>query len=132
MISTLEIKKTVGYRLAQSAKAIAYDQDIVHKSPQLNEVKIEGEKMVLTFNHVGSGLVVRDGEEPAGFAIAGSDGRFEWAVAELNNNTIILTNKAIPSPKYVRYAWANNPIQANIYNKEGFPMGPFRTDEFDH
>jgi len=125
-------KKTVGYRLAQSAKAIAYGQDIVYSSPQLDEVKIEGEKVMLTFNHTGSGLVTRDGEDPAGFAIAGSDGVFKWANAELIKNTIILTNKAIPSPKYVRYAWANNPIQANVYNKEGFPMGPFRTDEFDY
>ena len=62
-----------------------------------------------------------------GFAIAGTDGKFVWADAKIEKDTVIVSSKAVPSPMFVRYAFASNP-QATLYNQEGLPALPFRTD----
>ena len=78
---------------------------------------------------MGSGLITIDGEEPAGFAIAGADKNFKWANAKIVDNTVVVWNDSISDPKFVRYAWADNPVRPNLYNKEGLPASPFRTDK---
>jgi sialate O-acetylesterase len=123
-------KKEVGERLALAAESVAYgEKDIVYFGPLYQSSTIEGNKIVITFSNVGSGLITNDGEEPAQFAIAGPDKKFVWAKAKIEGNTVIVWNDDILKPMYVRYAWADNPVNANLYNREGLPASPFRTDE---
>ena len=70
-----------------------------------------------------------DNEVPAEFAIAGDDKKFFWANAVIDSDKIIVSSDEVPSPKYVRYAWAESPVNPNLMNKEGLPAAPFRTDE---
>jgi sialate O-acetylesterase len=122
-------KKEVGERLALNAFQTVYGEKITGKSPVYQSLKIEGNKIVLSFTNTGSGLITNDGEAPSDFAIAGEDKKFVWAAARIEGNTIIVSNAGISAPKYVRYAWADNPPNPNVYNKEGLPLAPFRTDE---
>lgn len=124
-------KKDVGVRLALAAQRLAYgDQNVVHSGPQYERFQIEGDKIRLYFKHTGTGMISKDGEPLACFAIAGADKRFVWAKAEIQaDQTILVSNAQVPQPMYVRYAWADNPADANLYNREGLPASPFRTDE---
>ena len=139
-------KKTVGERLALAAEKIAYGENIVYSGPIYQSSKTEGNKIIITFNHVGSGLVFNDtfdtsptgGLQGAEFAIAGDDKKFVWAKAKIDGDKIIVWNDDMPNPVYVRYAWADNPVNPNLYNKEarpdgsvgrGLPASPFRTGE---
>lgn len=124
-------KKDVGVRMALAAQRIAYgDQTVVHSGPQYERYQIEGDKIRLYFKHTGTGMISKDGEPLACFAIAGADKRFVWAKAEIQaDQTILVSNAQLSQPMYVRYAWADNPADANLYNREGLPASPFRTDE---
>jgi len=119
-------KKTVGQRLARAALAKVYDRDIVYAGPMYQSMKIENGTIRLTFDHVGSGLTVK-GDQLKGFAIAGRDGAWHWANATIDGDTVIVKSADVPDPTAVRYGWANNP-PVNLYNKEGLPASPFRTD----
>ena len=122
-------KKTVGYRLALAAQKLAYgESDIVASGPLYRSAKIEGDKIVISFSDTGSGLIANDGDELHQIAIAGADKKFVWAKAVIDGNTVIVSNPDVTQPMYVRYAWADNPDGANLYNKEGLPASPFRTD----
>jgi sialate O-acetylesterase len=124
-------KKDVGERLALAAQKIAYgNESIVHSGPIYKSMKIEGNKIILSFSNIGSGLMIKGGDELKEFAIAGVDKKFVWASAKIEKNRIIVWNDTIPDPVAVRYAWADNPDRANLYNKEGLPASPFRTDNF--
>jgi sialate O-acetylesterase len=122
-------KEDVGKRLALAAEKIAYKENIVSAGPVYQSMKIDGNKIIISFTNTGNGLVAKDGELKY-FAIAGSDRNFVWANAVIKNNTVVVWNDAIEHPVAVRYAWADNPEGANLYNKEGLPASPFRTDEF--
>ncbi len=119
-------KQDVGKRLALAARQIAYGQDIVHSGPMYKSMQINDGKVFLTFDHVGSGLVA-NGEKLAGFAIAGPDSQFIWADAVIQGEQVVVSHPFISEPIAVRYAWADNPV-CNLYNKEGLPASPFRTD----
>lgn len=119
-------KQDVGRRLALSAQYVAYGHPVVHSGPTLRSFDVEGHRVRLAFDYVGSGLHIR-GSAPEGFALAGADGRFVWAQARVEGNDIVLWNDAIPQPVFVRYAWADNPARANVFNREGLPLAPFRT-----
>ncbi|UCG56226.1 MAG: beta galactosidase jelly roll domain-containing protein [Phycisphaerales bacterium] len=122
-------KEDVGKRLALGAQKVAYgDEDVVYSGPIYQSMKIEGNKIVLTFAHIGSGLFSQGGGELKHFAIAGADKRFVWAKAKIEDDTVVVWNDDIANPVAVRYAWADNPEGANLYNKEGLPASPFRTD----
>ena len=121
-------KKDVGERLALAAQKMAYGENIVHSGPIYQSSKTEGNKIILSFNHTGSGLVTNDGEELSEFAIVGADKKFVWAKAKIEGDKIIVWNDSVPNPQYVRYAWADNPVNPNLYSKEGLPASPFRTD----
>lgn len=122
-------KKDVGVRMALAAKKIAYgDTGIVYSGPLYQSWLIEGDRIVIQFKNTGSGLISIDGEELNQFAIAGSDARFVWAHAKIEGNRVIVWSDEIKEPRYVRYAWADNPEGANLYNREGLPASPFRTD----
>ena len=85
---------------------------------------------MLSFTHTGSGLVAHNNSPLKQFAIAGEDRKFVWADATIKKNQVIVWNKNVSRPVAVRYAWADNPAGANLYNKEGLPASPFRTDEW--
>jgi len=121
-------KQDVGKRLALAALAIAYEQKIVYSGPIYRSMRIEGNKIRIFFNHVGSGLVAK-GENLTGFAIAGEDRKFVWANAKIEGNTVVVWSEQVPKPVAVRYGWADNP-DCNLYNKEGLPASPFRTDDW--
>ncbi|AKQ46167.1 hypothetical protein TH63_11840 [Rufibacter radiotolerans] len=123
-------KKDVGLRLAQVAKKVAYgDAKVVYSGPLFKSMKSEKDKLVLTFEHVGGGLVAKDGGELKQFAIAGPDRKFVWANARIEGDKVVVWHESVPNPVAVRYAWANNPEGANLYNKEGLPASSFRTDQ---
>ncbi|MEJ7677123.1 MAG: sialate O-acetylesterase [Segetibacter sp.] len=130
-------KKAIGVRLALSAEKVAYgEKDVVHSGPIYQSSKIEGDKIIVTFDNIGSGLITSDSEELNRFAIAGADKKFVWAKAKIvpgtpsgEGNTVVVWNDEVANPKYVRYAWADNPDGANLYNKEGLPASPFRIDD---
>jgi sialate O-acetylesterase len=121
-------KKDVGERLAVAAMKLAYGENIVHSGPLYQSHTIEGNKIIISFSNTGSGLTTNDGEPPAEFAIAGADKKFVWAKTKIEGDKIIIWCDAIANPVYIRYAWADNPVNPNVYNKEGLPASPFRTD----
>ena len=121
-------KHDVGKRLSLAAQGIAYDKDVVYSGPIYRSHVIEGNKVTLHFDHVGGGLVVQ-GEELTGFAIAGAGRKFVWARAKIRKDTINVWHPQIDHPVAVRYGWANNP-DASLFNKEGLPASPFRTDDW--
>jgi len=121
-------KKDVGERLALAAMKLAYGENIVHSGPIYVSSTVDRNEVVIRFDNIGGGLITNDGEAPSEFAIAGTDKKFVWAKARLENDHVIVWNDALVEPKYVRYAWADNPVNPNLYNKEGLPASPFRTD----
>jgi sialate O-acetylesterase len=122
-------KKEVGDRLALGAFKLAYHKNIVYSGPLFTSAAIEGNKITISFSSTGTGLITNDKEDPGDFAIAGADKKFVWAKAKIEGDKVVVWNEAISNPMYVRYAWADNPVHANLFNKEGLPASPFRTDQ---
>jgi sialate O-acetylesterase len=123
-------KKDVGERLALGAEKLAYgDTSVVAMGPIFQSARVDGDKIVVSFTSIGSGLMVKGGGELQQFAIAGADKKFVWADARINGNQVTVSSAEVPDPLYVRYAWADNPEGANLYNQEGLPASPFRTDQ---
>jgi len=123
-------KKAVGDRLALIAEKMVYgEKDIVFSGPLFQSAVTDGSKIVISFTNTGSGLVTNDGEELNQFAIAGADKKFVWAKAKIEGDKVVVWNEGVANPMYVRYAWADNPDGANLFNKEGLPASPFRTDK---
>lgn len=123
-------KQDVGKRLALAAQKVAYgDKKVVHSGPLYQSMKKEGNKVVLTFSQAGSGLVAKGGGKLKYFAVAGPDNKWVWANAVIKGNKVIVWSEEIANPVAVRYAWADNPEGANLYNKEGLPASPFQTNQ---
>jgi sialate O-acetylesterase len=122
-------KKDVGIRLALAARRIAYNEkNLVYSGPLLQTARTEGNKVGLFFSSTGSGLTTNNGEDPNWFAIAGADKKFVWANTKLEGDKVIVWHDAIADPRYVRYAWADNPLDCNLYNREGLPASPFEKE----
>ena len=122
-------KKPIGIRHAYLALKEVYGKDIVPCGPRYLSQKIEGSKITLEFDSIGSGMMAAKPGKLDAFAIAGADKKWHWADAEIAGNKVIVSSKEVPTPVAVRYAWAMNPSQRNLlYNKEGLPASPFRTD----
>ncbi len=120
-------KQDVGKRLAFAALHVAYGKTLVYSGPVYDSHSAADGRVRLRFNHTGSGLVAKDGPLK-GFAVAGPDRKFQWANARIDGDEVVVWNDAVPYPVAVRYAWADNPDKANLYNAEGLPADPFRTD----
>jgi sialate O-acetylesterase len=119
-------KKVVGERLALAARKLAYGNDkIVYSGPVYKSSVKEGDSIKIEFDHIGTGLTIKGGGELYYFALAGADKKFVWADARIENNHVIVRSNEIKDPVYVRYAWADNPEGANLYNMEGLPASPF-------
>jgi sialate O-acetylesterase len=121
-------KQTVGKRLALSALATVYYQDVDYSGPMFSGAQVEGEKVRLTFRH-SEGMKPAAGEKIVGFAIAGEDRKFVWANAEVSGDHIIVSSPGVKEPVAVRYAWADNP-ECNLINAAGLPAVPFRSDSW--
>ena len=123
-------KKPIGLRHAYVALSQTYGKDFV-ASPMLRKQTIKGDKIVLEFDSVGSGLMTAKPGQLDTFAIAGADKVWHWADAEIVGSTVVVSSSKVRKPVAVRYAWAMNPSQRNLlYNKEGNPASPFRTDDW--
>ncbi|MCD8509018.1 MAG: sialate O-acetylesterase [Bacillus sp. (in: Bacteria)] len=120
-------KKSVGKRLALAARNLAYGEELVHSGPIYTWKEVKGTEIILHFDHVGSGLVAKNGDLEQ-FQICDEEGNYLPAKAVISGNIVIVSNNEIKDPRHVRYAWANNPEGANLYNKEGLPASPFTTE----
>lgn len=123
-------KEEIGRRLALVALEKVYKQKIVSSGPRYSSMIIEGPSIRVRFSHSEGGLKARSNEKPSkltGFAIAGADGKFVWAHAVIEGDSVVLSNSEVASPTAVRYSWADNPI-GNLYNDAGLPASPFRSD----
>lgn len=118
-------KQTIGERLALSAMKTAYGKkSLIASGPNLKKVKARGDKLELSFSDVGKGLDVRGGNLKH-IAIAGADKKFVWALSEVKKDKLLVWADSVPEPKWVRYAWADNPDGANLYNSAGLPASSF-------
>ncbi|MCG8584186.1 MAG: sialate O-acetylesterase [Pirellulales bacterium] len=137
-------KQDVGDRLARWAEADVYGKDVVGSGPLFKDLKIDGSKAIVSFDHVGSGLIVgnKDRNKPLSdvavvkdgklnrFAVAGDDKQWHWADAVIDGDKVVVTSDKVAKPVAVRYAYSMNPKGANLYNKEGLPASPFRSDSW--
>lgn len=125
-------KKEVGRRLALAVGPVAYGaRKSVYSGPLLKSYRRKGNKMILKFEHTGKGLTAGNAQKLGHFAIAGADRQFVWAEARIKGNKVILWNSEVLVPVAVRYGWADNPEGANLYNLDGLPASPFRTDDWE-
>lgn len=120
-------KLEVGKRLFLLARKLAYNEDITASGPIYRSYVTEGNRIRIRFTNTGNGLYARNGSELKGFSIAGVDKKFVWASAFIEGDEVIVSSPLVPEPIAVRYSWASNP-EGNLYNREGLPASPFRTD----
>ncbi len=136
-------KFDVGRRLALWALANDYGKkDLVYSGPLYKSMKVEGGKARISFEHTGGGLTAAKKEnarsiEPPqpvekleGFAVAGADKKWVWADAVIDGSAVVVSSAEVKEPVAVRYGFSTNPDKANLYNKEGLPASPFRTDDW--
>ncbi|MBD2752453.1 sialate O-acetylesterase [Spirosoma validum] len=127
-------KQDVGKRLAAEAMRVAYPKseangNDVSRGPQFDKMMIDGNRAVLTFRNMGAGLVAKDKYGYLkGFEVAGTDQKFYYAKAELQGNSVVVHADSVTTPVAIRYGWADDNGEVNLYNQEGFPAIPFRTD----
>lgn len=124
-------KQDVGLRLALTALHKTYGVDLVPNGPVYRSLVVKGKEAILHFTDMGSGLMAKDRYGYLkGFTIAGSDQQFKWAKAVISGDTVIVYSDDVHEPVAVRYGWADDAGDANLYNKEGLPASPFRTDNW--
>lgn len=121
-------KEPVGQRLARLARRIAYHEAIVAEGPSYRGHSVRDGRVFVEFKDVGGGLVSRSGEQVHGFAVAGADRNWAWADARIVGALVVVSSPAVPDPVAVRYGWSNSPRATDLYNREGLPAAPFRTD----
>jgi len=123
-------KRDVGFRLAQWALANDYGKNVVASGPLFREMAHGADGRVkISFDNTGAGLVARGGALRT-FVLAGADRVFKPAQAIIEGNTVVVWREGLENPLAVRYAWSDNPEGCNLFNNEGFPASPFRTDSW--
>ena len=122
-------KKTVAHRLFLGARRLVYGEKVNASGPLYNDMQVDGDRIVLSFTETGRGLACR-GKELKHFAIAGEDRKFVWAKAVIRGNKVVVSSPEVKHPVAVRYAWSDNPSDANLCNKDGLLASPFRTDNW--
>jgi sialate O-acetylesterase len=124
-------KKGIAERLALAARSLAYGENVVCAGPVFQKMEVENGRLRLHFNPNGSGLAPKPANAVlSGFKIGGNDRAFHIADAKIEGNNIVLRSNKVPNPVAARYAWERSPVGANLYNKEGLPASPFRTDDW--
>jgi sialate O-acetylesterase len=135
-------KADVGHRLALAARHVAYGETLESSGPMYDSIEIKGNTIQISFQHVGGGLQI--GIPPwtselkppvklvrlTGFAIAGAERKWFFAEALIDGNRVYVSSEKVPNPVAVRYDWASFPL-GNLYNAEGLPASPFRTDHWE-
>ncbi len=125
-------KVPIGERLAQYALHHQYgNKDVIPGSPAPKEFVQQGSSILCHFYNLGKGLRSSDGQPLRHFVVAGEDGLFSTAEAVIEGDSVRVSSPAVAAPRYVRYAWANNPDGANLFSAEGLPVSPFRSDSID-
>ena len=122
-------KQEVGRRLALWALAKTYGKELVYSGPLYKDMKVEGDKIRISFTHTGGGLTSGDGQPLSHFTIAGEDEEFVEATATIDGDTIVVHSDQVAKPAAVRFAWSDT-AEPNLFNQEGLPASPFRTDDF--
>lgn len=124
-------KQAVGARMALKAREVTYGQRVVSSGPTYRRHVIQNGRAAIEFGNAGGGLVSHSAGSPlTGFAIAGEDRKFVWASATIEGNRVIVWSDRVPKPVAVRYLWMNSPMSPVLYNREGLPAAPFRTDRW--
>lgn len=125
-------KQGVGQRLALAARGLALGEKIEYSGPLYAGMSVEGDKIRVRFTHVGGGLVAKDSEngELRQFAIAGKDQKYIWAQGKIDGDTVVVWSDKVPEPVAVSYAWSISPAGCNLYNADGLPAAPFRSDDW--
>jgi sialate O-acetylesterase len=124
-------KQDVGYRLAAVALKDAYGMNLVSRGPTFDLLTVRNAEAVITFKNTGSGLMTPDKYGYLrGFEIAGSDQKFFPARAFIKDGQVVVSSDAVANPVAVRYNWMDDALESNLFNREGFPAEPFRTDEW--
>jgi sialate O-acetylesterase len=124
-------KKPIGIRHAYLALKQSYGKDFVDYGPRYKKQTVQGSTIVLDFDSIGGGMVPARPGKLDTFAIAGEDKVWHWADAKIQGSTVVVSSSKVSKPVAVRYAWGMNPSQRNLlYNKEGIPASPFRTDNW--
>ena len=118
-------KSGYGRRASQVALGVVYGKKVAVCGPVYKSHQVEGQKIRIHFNHTGKGLAFRHANTLEGFEISGADGQWEWANAEIDGNTILVSHPTVSKPKFVQYAFNKDPSYANLYNKNGLPALPF-------
>jgi len=121
-------KQEVGERLALWALGTTYGKKVVYSGPRYEGMRVEGKEVRIQFKYAGMGLQAPGGALQ-GFSIAGDDKKFHRAVARIDGDAVVVSSAEVESPVAVRYDWADSP-KGNLYNKEGLPASPFRTDDW--
>ncbi|MCX7010145.1 MAG: hypothetical protein NTY53_23390 [Kiritimatiellaeota bacterium] len=119
-------KEPVGVRLALAARVLAYSEKIEYSGPVFKHLAYAGRQLLLSFDHVGGGLVAKEGVLKS-FQIAGANKHFVPAEAVISGNAVVVSSPQVSRPVAVRYCWDKNP-EPSLFNKEGLPASPFRTD----
>ncbi|MFC7523767.1 sialate O-acetylesterase [Parapedobacter sp. GCM10030251] len=123
-------KQDVGKRLAAIALHDTYNKNVVYSGPEYQKHKISGNQVTIHFDHVHGGLTTKGSDKVVGFEIAGADQKFYPAEARIEGEAIVVSSSSVAQPKAVRYAWADDPGTSNLFNNEGLPAVPFRTDSW--
>ncbi len=124
-------KQDVGKRLAAIALNKTYGKQRVDSGPTFKAMRTEGDRAIVTFENTGSGLATPDKYgDLRGFELAGADKKFHYARALIQDNTVVISCNEVKQPVAVRYSWADDASESNLFNKEGFPAAPFRTDQW--
>jgi sialate O-acetylesterase len=121
-------KFAYGARDARVILGAVYGLPIEWSGPLFDNAKVEGGKIRIHFTHTKGGLVPSNGQKLQGFAISGSDRKFIWADAEIQGDDVLVSSPSVTNPTFVRYAWDGKHPWANLFNGEGLPARPFRTD----
>lgn len=125
-------KQDVGLRLALAALSGTYNKPVVGSGPMFQSMKIEGNKVILTFSNVGSGLMAKDKYGYLkGFELAGADQNYAFAKASIEGDKVVVYSDSISAPVAVRFGWFDDLSDNNLFNKEGLPAVPFRTDNWE-
>ncbi|HYK45665.1 MAG TPA: sialate O-acetylesterase [Parafilimonas sp.] len=122
-------KQDVGKRLAAIALHNVYDKDVVYSGPMYESMKIDGNKVKIYFKNIGGGLMAKNGDLK-GFEVAGADKKFYAATTTIDGDHVVVSNENVTAPVAVRFGWMDDAGADNLFNKEGFPAGPFRTDDW--
>jgi sialate O-acetylesterase len=120
-------KSGYGHRAVRVALGAVYGRDVAISGPVYRSHKIDGAFVTITFDHVGKGLAFKHVEKIQGFEIAGADGKWSWADATIDGDTVVVSSEAVEHPTHARYAFSRRSSFANLYNRDGLPALMFTT-----